>query len=85
MVLELLNEHNDTYIAANHSPLIPTWVRYFNNERKKLIFNNFRMVFQQIEEQTGTQVRIDNFESSIIEVRRIESSSFLERLTLCEL
>ena len=82
MVLELLSEHNDTYIAANLSPLIPIWVRYFNNERKKLIFNNFSMVFQQIEEQTGAQVRIDNFESSIIEVQIIESSSFLQRLTL---
>lgn len=40
------------------------------------------MAFQQITAETDAKVRIDNFESSIIEIRREDLSPFLEKLTL---
>ncbi|KAK5778761.1 DNA replication initiation factor CDC45 PWA37_001346 [Arxiozyma heterogenica] len=80
MVLASLNEHNDTYLVAGLSPRYPRGLNI--STVKKPILNNFSMAFQQIAEQTGAQVRIDNFESSIIEVQREDLSPFLEKLTL---
>lgn len=80
MVLASLNEHNDTYLVAGLSPRYPRGLDI--STVKKPILNNFSMAFQQIAEQTGAQVRIDNFESSIIEVQREDLSPFLEKLTL---
>lgn len=80
MVLASLNERNDTYLVAGLSPRYPRGLNI--STVKKPILNNFSMAFQQIAEQTGAQVRIDNFESSIIEVQREDLSPFLEKLTL---
>lgn len=80
MVLASLNERNDTYLVAGLSPRYPRGLNI--STVKKPILNNFSMAFQQIAEQTGAQVRIDNFESSIIEIQREDLSPFLEKLTL---
>lgn len=80
MVLAALNEHTDTYLVAGLSPRYPRGLDI--STVKMPILNNFSMAFQQIAEQTGAQVRIDNFESSIIEVQREDLAPFLEKLTL---
>ncbi|CAL9738278.1 cell division control protein 45 [Monosporozyma servazzii] len=80
LVLASLNEATETYLVAGLSPRYPRGLDIATV--KKPILNNFSMAFQQIAEQTGAQVRIDNFESSIIEVQREDLSPFLEKLTL---
>lgn len=80
LVLASLNERTETYLVAGLSPRYPRGLDIATV--KKPILNNFSMAFQQIAEQTGAQVRIDNFESSIIEVQREDLSPFLEKLTL---
>ncbi len=44
--------------------------------------NSFGAAFQQVANQTGAKVRMDSFESSIIEVRKDDLAPFLEGLTL---
>lgn len=80
MVLASLNETTDTYLVAGLPPRYPRGLDML--KAQKHILNNFSMAFQQISSETGARVRIDNFESSIIEIRRDDLSPFLERLTL---
>lgn len=80
LVLASLNENTDTYLVAGLPPRYPRGLDTL--QAKKHILNNFSMAFQHITAQTGARVRIDNFESSIIEIRREDLSPFLEKLTL---
>ena len=80
MVLATLDESTDTYLVAGLSPRYPRGLDTIHT--RKPILNNFSMAFQQITAQTGAKVKIDNFESSIIEIRRDDLSPFLEKLTL---
>lgn len=80
MVLASLNEPTDTYLVAGLPPRYPRGMDV--QQVRKPILNNFSMAFQQIAAQTDARVKIDNFESSIIEIRREDLSPFLEKLTL---
>lgn len=80
IVLCALNEVKDTYLVAGLTPRYPRGWSEINS--KKPLLNNFTIAFQQIGSQTGAQVKIDNFESSIIEIKRDDLSPFLEKLTL---
>ncbi|GMM36461.1 DNA replication initiation factor [Saccharomycopsis crataegensis] len=51
----------------------------------KVLLNTFSVAFQQVASSTGAKVRIDSFESSVIEIRKDDLSPFLEKLTLCGL
>ena len=80
MVLAALNETTDTYLVAGLTPRYPRGLD--TALTKKPVMNHFSMAFQQITAQTGAKVKIDNFESSIIEIKRDDLSPFLEKLTL---
>ncbi|EJS42738.1 cdc45p [Saccharomyces arboricola H-6] len=80
MVLASVDENTDTYLVAGLTPRYPRGLDTMHT--KKPILNNFSMAFQQITAETDAKVRIDNFESSIIEIRREDLSPFLEKLTL---
>lgn len=80
MVLACLDEETDTYLVAGLSPRYPRGLDTLRT--KEPILNNFSMAFQQITAQTDAKVKIDNFESSIIEIRKDDLSPFLEKLTL---
>ncbi|CAI4047451.1 hypothetical protein SUVZ_12G1580 [Saccharomyces uvarum] len=80
MVLASMDESTDTYLVAGLTPRYPRGLDTIHT--KKPILNNFSMAFQQITAETDAKVRIDNFESSIIEIRREDLSPFLEKLTL---
>lgn len=80
MVLACLDESTDTYLVAGLSPRYPRGLDMLQS--RKPILNNFSMAFQQITAQTGAKVKIDNFESSIIEIKKADLSPFLEKLTL---
>ncbi|CCE62258.1 hypothetical protein TPHA_0C01020 [Tetrapisispora phaffii CBS 4417] len=80
MVLASLNESTDTYLVAGLAPRYPRGLD--NLQSKKPLLNNFTMAFSQITRDTGAMIKIDNFESSIIEIHREDLSPFLEKLTL---
>ncbi|SJM84120.1 probable Cell division control protein 45 [Zygosaccharomyces bailii] len=80
MVLASLNAATDTYLVAGLAPRYPRGMDVL--QVRKPILNNFSMAFQQIAAQTDARIKIDNFESSIIEIRREDLSPFLEKLTL---
>lgn len=44
--------------------------------------NTFSVAFQKVAATSGAKVRIDSFDSSVIEIRRDDLSPFLEKLTL---
>lgn len=44
--------------------------------------NTFSVAFQQVANSSGAKVRIDSFDSSVIEIRKDDLSPFLEKLTL---
>lgn len=80
MVLATLNESTDTYLVAGLPPRYPRGLD--NSLARKPIVNNFSMAFQYMTTETGARVKIDNFESSIIEIRRDDLLPFLEKLTM---
>lgn len=80
MVLATLNESTDTYLVAGLPPRYPRGLG--NSQARKPIVNNFSMAFQYMTSETGARVKIDNFESSIIEIRRDDLLPFLEKLTM---
>lgn len=80
MVLACLDESTDTYLVAGLTPRYPRRLEMLQS--RKPILNNFSIAFQQITAQTGAKVKIDNFESSIIEIKKTDLSPFLEKLTL---
>ena len=44
--------------------------------------NTFSVAFQQLANTSGAKVRIDSFDSSVIEIRKDDLPPFLEKLTL---
>ncbi|QLQ82401.1 hypothetical protein HG537_0H01630 [Torulaspora globosa] len=80
MVLATLNESTDTYLVAGLPPRYPRGMDQL--QANKPILNNFSMAFQYMTSETGARVKIDNFESSIIEIRRDDLLPFLEKLTM---
>ena len=44
--------------------------------------NTFSVAFRQLSETSGAKMRVDSFESSVIEIRKEDLSPFLEKLTL---
>lgn len=80
MVLASLDQETETYLVAGIAPRYPRGIDDVTS--RKTILNNFSVAFQQIAAETGAKVRIDNFESSIIEIKKEDLSPFLEKLTL---
>lgn len=81
LVLASLDETTDTYLCAGIAPRYPRGLDILKQQQHKTL-NNFTVAFQQVAAETGAKVRIDNFESSIIEIRKEDLQPFLERLTL---
>lgn len=80
MVLASLDDITDTYLVAGLASRYPHGIDILDYH--KPILNNFSIAFQYIANQTGAKVRIDNFESSIIEIKKEDFQPFLEKLTL---
>ncbi|KAL6945306.1 hypothetical protein ACO0QE_002756 [Hanseniaspora vineae] len=79
LVLAAFDPTTDTYLCTGMAPKYP---RGLALQKKEPLLNNFTVAFQLIANETGAKVRIDNFETSIIEIRKEDLSPFLERLTL---
>lgn len=91
LVVASLDVASDTYLVIGLAPKYPRGMS--NSETAKLLhknggstvttrLNTFSVAFQQVALTLGAKVRIDSFDSSVIEIRRDDLSPFLERLTL---
>lgn len=93
LVVASLDVETDTYLVIGLAPKYPRGLN--NSEKAKLIqnkngdqddlttrLNTFSVAFQQVANTSGAKVRIDSFDSSVIEIRKDDLSPFLEKLTL---
>lgn len=90
LVVASLDVPSDTFLVITLAPKYPRGID--NTTRAKLTqlnqksatarLNTFSVAFQQTASSSGAKVRIDSFDSSIIEIRRDDLSPFLEKLTL---
>lgn len=91
LVVASLDVPSDTYLVIGLAPKYPRGMS--NSDAAKMLhkigdatvttrLNTFSVAFQQVALTLGAKVRIDSFDSSVIEIRRDDLSPFLERLTL---
>lgn len=90
LVVASLDVASDTYLVIGLAPKYPRGID--NSTKAKILQQNenstvtrlniFSVAFQQIAKISGAKVRIDSFDSSVIEIRRDDLSPFLEKLTL---
>lgn len=79
LVIASLDPLTQTYILCGLPPKFPTG-KDMARESEKL--NRFSLAFQKVANSTNVKVRIDSFESCIIEIGKEDLAPFLERLTL---
>lgn len=93
LVIASLDVASDTYLVIGLAPKYPrgldnsTLAKISQNQDKKDMslmtrLNTFSVAFQKVSSTSGAKVRINSFDSSIIEIRRDDLSPFLEKLTL---
>lgn len=93
LVVASLDAASDTYLVIGLAPKYPrgldnsTLAKITQNQVKKDIslmtrLNTFSVAFQKVSSTSGAKVRINSFDSSIIEIRKDDLSPFLEKLTL---
>lgn len=96
LVLASFDSNSDTYLVIGLAPRYPRDMD--NSTRAKLAqnsqngngvqgtvttrLNTFSVAFKRLSDDSGAKVRIDSFESSIIEIRKEDLPPFLEKLTL---
>lgn len=95
LVVASLDVMSDTYLVIGLAPKYPRGLD--NSTRAKIAqslemktkdmslmtrLNTFSVAFQKVSATSGAKVRINSFDSSIIEIRRDDLSPFLEKLTL---
>lgn len=96
LVVASLDVSSDTYLVIGLAPRYPRGMS--NSEKAKLLqeqtndkitaesmtthLNTFSVAFQQLSNTSGAKVRVDSFDSSIIEIRKDDLAPFLEKLTL---
>lgn len=85
LVLASLDSSSDTYLVIGLAPKFPRGID--NSDKAKLSggitrLNTFSVAFQKVAASSGAKVRINSFDSLIIEIRKDDLSPFLEKLTL---
>ncbi len=89
LVVAGLDVATDTYLVIGMAPRYP---RGMNETLKAKLgkadvslttqLNTFSVAFQLVANSLGAKVRIDSFDSSVMEIRKDDLAPFLERLTL---
>ncbi|KAK6464085.1 CDC45 family [Scheffersomyces coipomensis] len=94
LVVASLDVSSDTYLVIGLAPKYPrgmdnsTRLRLAANGNGNLDatvttrLNTFSVAFQQLANTSGAKIRIDSFDSSVIEIRKDDLPPFLEKLTL---
>ncbi|KAK9373120.1 CDC45 family [Lipomyces chichibuensis] len=92
MVMAALDRTKDTYTVVGLPARVlkqsgkegaadddDDWV---GDEEVETMRNSFGITFQEVAKQTHARVRIDSFESSVVEVRKDDLTGFLEGMTI---
>lgn len=95
LVVASLDTASDTYLVIGLAPKYPRGLdnsalakiaQSLENKGRDVSLmtrlNTFSVAFQKVSASSGAKVRINSFDSSIIEIRRDDLSPFLEKLTL---
>lgn len=93
LVVASLDVATDTYLVIGLAPRYPRGMNSAMLKQQKketgegeamltTRLNTFSVAFQQVASTSGAKVRIDSFDSSVIEIRKDDLSPFLEKLTL---
>ncbi|KAI5962699.1 CDC45 [Candida pseudojiufengensis] len=98
LIVASLDSKSDTYLVIGLPPRYPRSMNnsekakliqqqsqqneFITSESMNSRLNIFSTAFQQMANTTGAKIRVDNFESSIIEVRKDDLAPFLEQFTL---
>ena len=77
LVLAALNEELDMYLVVGTSV-----TEHVQGQTTGDVRNKFGLAFHSIARENRARVRIDSFETSVIEVRRADLAGFLENLSL---
>ncbi|CAI5756074.1 unnamed protein product [Candida verbasci] len=91
LVIASLDANSDSYLVIGVAPKYPRGLNI--SEKAKLVqqngnniattrLNTFSVAFQHLSNTSGAKIRIDSFNSSVIEIRKDDLSPFLEKLTL---
>ncbi|CAK9437499.1 uncharacterized protein LODBEIA_P18770 [Lodderomyces beijingensis] len=96
LVVASLDSASDTYLVIGMAPRYPRGMSA--SEKAKLLqeqdneritadsmttrLNKFSVAFSQLSQTSGAKVRVDSFDSSVIEIRKDDLPPFLEKLTL---
>lgn len=95
LVVASLDPASDTYLVIGLAPKYPRGLDNSTKARLKQLsngkngpdfglmtrLNTFSVAFQKVAANSGAKVRINSFDSSIIEIRKNDLSPFLEKLT----
>lgn len=89
LIVASLDVLSDTYLVIGLVPKYPRGLDLSTRARLQQLddnptvrLNTFSVAFQEVANTSGAKVRIDSFDSSVIEVRREDLAPFLEKLTL---
>jgi cell division control protein 45 len=83
LVLAALDERTGTYLVLGLAPRYPRGKKSLKNlTQDSTLLNTFSIAFQEVANSSNAKVRIDSFESSMIEIKKEDLSPFLEKLTL---
>ncbi|KAK6203085.1 uncharacterized protein RJT21DRAFT_119223 [Scheffersomyces amazonensis] len=93
LVIASLDVASDTYLVIGLAPKYPrgmdqstrSRLASTNNTNDTTVttrLNTFSVAFQQLANTSGAKIRIDSFDSSVIEIRKNDLPPFLEKLTL---
>ncbi|OBA28440.1 CDC45-like protein [Hanseniaspora valbyensis NRRL Y-1626] len=81
MVIAAFDSKTNTYLCAGMSPKYPLGMIIVNSKRDP-IPNKFGNAFRAVARDTNATVRIESFDSTIIEVKKEDFLPFLENLSL---
>lgn len=90
LVVAALDHPSDTYLVIGLAPKYPrgidnsTRARLAQTQGEALVtrLNTFSVAFQKVAATLGAKVRINSFDSAVIEIRKDDLLPFLEKLTL---
>lgn len=83
MVMAAFDNKTNTYLCAGIAPKYPLGM-IVSNPNREIIPNKFGVAFRQVVAQTNAGVRMESFDSTVIEVQKDDFLPFLETLSLSD-
>ncbi|CAI8502525.1 unnamed protein product [Hanseniaspora opuntiae] len=83
MVIAALDSKTNTYLCAGIAPKYPLGM-IVSNPNRDVIPNKFGVAFRQVVADTNAGVRMESFDSTVIEIQKDDFLPFLETLSLSD-